>query len=173
MMTTILNFKFRKFILIHILLFVISGILGFLAGSLTRDVKSIEFFNKPFLEYFGHNLLICIIIILIGIISNGYLLWIFMIMNGYVLGSAIGMLSSNFKSVDILLFFMHGIFELPALFLSVYIGKCLSTIIIKKFFSKSQLFKKGQVKIIFSLLILMVILLLIASIIESLPKLGG
>lgn len=172
-MTTILNFKFRKFIFIHILLFIISSILGFLAGNLTRDVKSIEFFNKPFLEYFWHNLLICIVIILIGIISNGYLLWIFMIMNGYVLGSAIGMLSSNFTSLDIILLFMHGLFELPALFVSVYIGKCLGTIIINKIFSRPQLFRKSFIKIIFFLVVLMVILLLIASIIESLPKLGG
>ena len=96
-----------------------------------------------------------------------------MIMNGYVLGSAIGMLSNNFTSLDILLFFMHGLFELPALFLSVYIGKCLSTIIINKIFSKPQLFRKSQIKIIFSLVILMVILLLIASMIESSPNLGG
>lgn len=170
MMNIILNFKFKKFIFIHILLFMIASILGFLAGDLTREVKSFEFFNKPFTEYFWHNLLICIVIILIGIISFGYLLWIFMIMNGYVLGTAIGMLSGHFTIEDIGLFFMHGLFELPALFLAVYIGKYSSSVIVEKVFHKSHVSKRKQIKTILLLVILMSSLLLIASIIESLPK---
>ncbi|UXS21657.1 stage II sporulation protein M [Staphylococcus delphini] len=172
-MSTILRFKFKKFILIHILLFLIASLLGFLTGNLTRKIEKITFFNKSFSEYFLHNLTICLFIILIGIFTLGYFLWIFMLMNGYVLGSAIGMLNIEFQTVDIIYLFIHGIFELPALFLAVYIGKYISHLIVESIFRNSQLLQKRPIKIILFLLFIMVFLLLIASIIESLPKIGG
>lgn len=166
------NEKYTKYVWIHILLFLSSSIIGVLFGRIVGNIGDIPFLEKPFYDYFFHNLLSCFTLIGVGIITYGFLTWIPLIYNGIVLGMAINFLSYYHSAKDILRYFLHAIFEIPALMLSIYLGKVLAVELKSMLLS---MIKKGKIeetdlKNIFKLLILMIILLFIASIIEAMPK---
>jgi uncharacterized membrane protein SpoIIM required for sporulation len=173
-MNLIQNCKYKKYVIIHTLIFIFGIIVGVMLGNVIGDIGEIPILSKPFYDYFIHNLITCITIILFGVITFGFLTWIPLIYNGVILGMAINFLSYHNDSFQILIYFAHGFVEIPSLMLSIYLGKLISMNIRealialikkKKFAINSSFFK--EIGIMFSII---TGLLLLASIIEALPK---
>lgn len=171
-MKLLFNKKYNKYVIIHILLFLSSSIIGFFLGSIVGDIGNIPFLDKPFYAYFFHNIVSCFTLIGFGIITYGFLTWLPLIYNGAVLGMAINFLAYYHSTKEILIYFSHAIFEIPALILSIYLGKVIAVEI------KSLLvlvFKRKKInntnfKNILTIMLIMVVLLFVASVIEAIPK---
>ncbi|MFT8872944.1 MAG: stage II sporulation protein M [Sporolactobacillus sp.] len=120
--------------------------------------------------YFSSNLFICTLMF-IGIFVFAITTIPLAIYNGIIIGSSIGLaLNNNYPSISkvILSLLPHGIFEIPATILSIYIG-------IQGFIFYKQTVKLNFYKYILKMYSLVVFLLLLASLTESLitPNLGG
>lgn len=174
-MNSILRTKYIRYVLIHILLFISSCIIGVFVGQVVGDIGKVPFLDKAFYEYFFHNLSTCIILIGVGIITYGYLTWIPLIYNGIVLGMAINFLSYHNTGWSILGYFSHAVFEIPALMLSIYLGKAFA-VEVKSFITivvtekQIKTYHKVEIRNLIYLSLLMALFLLIASIIEAIPK---
>ena len=171
-MKSLFNHKYYKYVYIHILLFISGIIIGVFIGRAVGNIGNIEFLDKPFYSYFFHNLISCFVLIGFGIITYGFLTWIPLTYNGIVLGMAIHFLTYYHSVKDILLYFSHAVFEIPALFLAIYLGKIFAVeiklkvaAILKKKVIDDTAFKKNIV-----LVLIMIVLLFVASIIEAIPK---
>lgn len=161
--------KFKRYLFIIILLFVLSGIVGFFVARVSGGIGKIPFIHRPYYEYFWHNLKANLFYVGISFISYGILSIPLLIINGFILGGAIGILSYQFNVWEIMWLFNHGIFELPAFFLSIYLGKSLAYDAFSMFRRRSN----NYLEIVFrgiSMIIVISLLLIMASIIESIPK---
>lgn len=171
-MKWLFDHRYYRFVYIHILLFIAGTIIGAFIGRAVGNIGSIEFLDTPFYSYFFHNLITCLILIGLGIITYGCLTWIPLTYNGIVLGMAIHFLTYYHSMQEILLYFFHAVFEIPALFIAIYLGKILAVEIKMKLvdiFKKKRNYNLDSKKYAV-LLLIMVILLFIASIIEAIPK---
>ncbi|MDR3156472.1 MAG: stage II sporulation protein M [Lactobacillales bacterium] len=166
--------KFQKYIIIHICLFAIGIIVGILASKTEGDIGKVSFFSKPFHVYFFHNILSCLLFILLGFFTYGLLTWLPLMYNAFFLGAAIHLLSYQASIVKIIYLFAHGLFEIPAIFLSIYLGRFLSYSCYHHL--KNRILKRketGRDKKFTTAIILFLTMnafLFIASIIESIPK---
>jgi|GEM_PF-2967012 len=175
-MNIMLKSKYSRYVIIHIMLFLSSTIIGVFIGRVAGNIGEIAFLDKPFYKYFFHNVSSCLVLIIIGVITYGFLTWIPLVYNGIILGMAINFLSYQHSGVSIFYYFIHAIFEIPALMLSIYLGKVLA--VETKNLAVSFVKRKkagGERKFtdllyILKLLLLMVVFLLVASILESIPK---
>ena len=87
------------------------------------------------------------------------------LMNGYVLGFVAEMSVSRAGAGSLFLLVPHGIFELPAIFLSLAMGIKLGTWIFKK--DKKRFFREDVLRILIVFLLVVIPLLIIAAIIEG------
>jgi gas vesicle protein len=71
-------------------LFAIRIIVGILASKTEGDIGKVSFFSKPFHVYFFHNILSCLLFILLGFFTYGLLTWLPLMYNAFFLGAAIG-----------------------------------------------------------------------------------
>lgn len=167
--------KYIRYSVIHILLFLASCIIGFFIGQVSGDIGEISFINKPFYEYFLHNISTCMVLVGIGIITYGCLTWIPLIYNGMILGMAVCFLAKSYSALNIVVFFAHAVFEVPALMLAIYLGKVCAvelkeiavSLVRKKEITLIQ--KQQLVKIVIGFGI-MTVFLLVAGVIEAVPK---
>jgi uncharacterized membrane protein SpoIIM required for sporulation len=147
---------------------------GILASKTKGDIGKIPFLSKPFHVYFFHNVLSCLIFIFLGVFTYGLLTWLPLLYNAFFLGVAIHLLSYQASIVKMIYLFAHGLFEIPAIFLSIYLGRFLSYSCY--YHLKNRILKRkeaGRDKKFTTAIILfltMNVLLFIASIIESIPK---
>ena len=174
-MKLVLNIKYVQYSIIHILLFIASCIVGLFVGQAEENIGHISFLNKPFYEYFMHNVSTCIVLIGIGVVSYGCLTWLPLVYNGIVLGMAINFLSYSYSVQEIIKLFAHSIFEIPALMISIYLGKALAVafkncllMIIKQ--KKLEIGNKKEFLKIILVFLVMILFLFIASLIEAIPK---
>lgn len=171
-MKSLFDRRYYKYVFLHILLFIAGAILGIFVGRAVGDIGNIEFLEKPFYSYFFHNLISCLVLIGFGIITYGFLTWIPLIYNGIVLGMAIQFLTYYHPIKDIFLYFSHAVFEIPALFIAIYLGKLLAVEIKLKLLSilKKKSWDGEELKKSIALAVIMTALLFAASMIESMPK---
>ncbi len=87
------------------------------------------------------------------------------ILNGYVLGFVSEMSVSVAGGSSLLWLLPHGIFELPAIFISLGLGLRLGTWVFKK--DKHKFFREEVVRILEIFLLIVIPLLIIAAIIEG------
>ncbi|WP_455645372.1 stage II sporulation protein M [Methanosphaera sp.] len=169
----------KKYVLIAVILFIISIILGVLfvdsfkpflieiINNLIEETPTIEV-----LSLFQHNLQANILIMIGGIFFSVFSIFT-LIVNGAVLGSL-----STFTSLDVYLLYIipHGIFEFIALFISFATALIITKLIIriiKGLFYKELTVKKqlnesiNLIKAIIMSIIIVTILLAIASVIET------
>ncbi len=164
----------KKYIYFAIGIFILSAIFGFIfhdkltfidkllkslvdrtEGLGTFDLISFIFFNNLQSAFFGMILGIVFgIMPLVNAVSNGVVL-------GYVLEKVFKF--SGFS--DFWRILPHGIFELPAIFISLGLGMRLGFFIFSK--DKKRSFKSELKKAIYSFLLIVVPLLVIAAIVEG------
>lgn len=95
----------------------------------------------------------------------GVLPVLFSLYNGYILGF-VGKLSVSAEGASSLLWLLpHGIFELPAVFISLGLGLKLGTFIFHK--NKAEIFKEYIIKSLKVFILIVIPLLIIAGIIEG------
>ena len=87
------------------------------------------------------------------------------VINGFILGFAANLSVSSEGVISLLRLFPHGIFELPAIFISLGLGVKLSTFVIKK--EKAKIFKEYFEKSFYVFLLIVIPLLVLAAIIEG------
>ncbi|MFH1365258.1 MAG: stage II sporulation protein M [archaeon] len=90
---------------------------------------------------------------------------LFTILNGYILGFVASLAVGQEGFLSLLSLFPHGVFELPAVFISLGIGLRLGAFIFQK--NKKEFFKKNMPNAMKVFLFMVVPLLLVAAIIEG------
>jgi stage II sporulation protein M len=167
----------KKFIYIILGIFFVFALVGFLVPAPDYLVEQImELFEDIIaktegLSHFGlikfifvNNLQSSFFGIIFGIVFGVFPVF-GAISNGYVLGFVSEMSSSNFGFVSLLSLLPHGIFELPAIFISLAMGLKLSSFVFQK--DKKKFVKEDMLKILKVFLLIVVPLLIIAAIIEG------
>lgn len=170
-------FNSRKFIFLSIAIFFLFFLIGFLIPipeilyneilkilkeilSETENLSQIELifyiiFNNIKSSFFG---------VIFGFIF-GILPFIIAIANGYILGF-VSFLSVNSEGIfSLWKLFPHGIFELPAIFISLGLGLKFGTFIFQK--DKPKMFKEYLFNSLRVFLLIVIPLLIIAGIIEG------
>lgn len=166
----------KKFILIVVLIFLFSLIFGFLYHPDEISSVLLEYINKIVEDTQGMNSWEMILFIFMnnirvgfmGIIY-GFLLGIpsiaFTFVNGYVVGFVSSLAVSSSGAGSLLGLLPHGIFELPAIFISFSMGIKLGTFVFyKDKMDKFVRFFKESLRVF---LFVVVPLLIIAAIIEG------
>ncbi len=87
------------------------------------------------------------------------------IVNGYILGFVSALSVSNGGAISLWRLLPHGIFEFPAIFISLGLGLKLGTFVFKK--NKWKFLKKNLLKSLKTFLLIIIPLLIIAGIIEG------
>lgn len=165
-------FKIKKYIVLAFFFFLISFTLGYIHSLIAPDLldQMIEGLS-PLVEkltslpnwqlaliIFFNNVLKVLLSMFLGIFF-GIIPFFFLVLNGYVLGVVA-------TGVDLNIFFAsiapHGILEIPALLIGVGMGFSLGFRALK--YGKSIEIDRGELK---KLTILIVIMLLLASLIET------
>lgn len=162
--------EYKKYIIINISILIAGIITGILIGHSIGSIGEIPFLKIPFYKYFIHNAKTCMILILLGVISYGILTWIPLVYNGFILGSAISFLSYQYSPSKIMILFSHAIFELPAVIIAIYLGRMISSELLKFIKRKNKNSFGDFLKKILKIIIFMIALLLFASFIEAMPK---
>ncbi len=124
---------------------------GMSQGQLIRFL----FWNNLKSSFFG---------IIFGILFGVFPVFV-AIANGYVLGFVSEMSVSNFGVGSLLSLLPHGIFELPAIFISLGIGLKLGTFVFQK--DKQEFVRKDMLRILEIFLLIVIPLLVVAAIIEG------
>lgn len=164
----------RNYLFAIILIFFIFSFLGYffpiffvdeikkMLLSLTEQTKNFGFFRMWSFIFFN-NIKTSFMGMILGVFFGIFPILVSLV-NGYVLGFVMRLSSEKLGFKTILAILPHGIFELPALFISLGLGLKLSTILFRKK-EKKIYYIKNSLKIF---LYFVVPLLLIASIIETL-----
>ena len=115
---------------------------------------------------FVNNLFVSLISILAGIF---FCIFPFFtaISNGYILGYVSKLTVQNSSSFNLLALFPHGIFEFPAIILSLGLGMRLGVSFAESLIKRSFIIKKDFVNIVKIIFLIIVPLLVIAAIIEG------
>ncbi|GAJ04119.1 unnamed protein product [marine sediment metagenome] len=133
----------------------IEDILGKTEGLSTLGLMKFIFFNNLKSSFFG--------------MAFGILLGIFPIFatiaNGYILGFVSALSVSSQGALSLLTLLPHGIFELPAIFISLGLGLKLGMFVFQK--DKQKFFKENLLKSLKTFLLIVIPLLIIAGIIEG------
>ena len=167
----------RNYLLIAGLLFMASAVIGFifpvfLIDYITSFMEQIAGltdgmgFFRLFLFILGNNLKTTFIVILSGILAgvSPILLAVF---NGYVLGFIAGKAVGALGTSVLLRLLPHGIFEIPALILSLGVGLRLGMFIFKKRGKRKKELIHSFVNSLKVFFYIILPLLVIAAIIES------
>jgi len=126
----------------------------------TKDLSMFQLISFIFLNNLQASFLGLTLGLLLGIFPV-----FFVIFNGYVLGVIASLTVSQEGLISLLKLFPHGIFELPAVFISLGMGLKLGSFIFQK--KKKEFFKKNISGSIKTFLFIILPLLLIAAIIEG------
>jgi len=177
----ILSWKYLKecknFIYFAIGLFFIFSLIGFFVPASSYIEETIKDFIEKLIEktegmnsfelilfIFFNNLQVSFFGMILGVFLGIFPL-IYIIGNGYILGF-VSMLVAEQGGAEVLLKLLpHGIFELPAIFISLALGLKFGTFIFQK--KKAESFKEYLFESIRIFLFVVIPLLIIAAIIEG------
>jgi stage II sporulation protein M len=126
----------------------------------TKDMSVFELISFIFLN----NLQASLIGVIFGIFFGIFPI-ILSIFNGYLLGFVVSMVFEQEGFFSLLSLFPHGIFELPAVFISLGFGLKIGSFLFQK--NKLEFLKKNISHALMVFLLVVVPLLIIASIIEG------
>ncbi|VVB83992.1 Stage II sporulation protein M [uncultured archaeon] len=167
----------RKFIYFAIGIFVLFALIGFFipAPQIIHDkiisfIKSIlnQTQNMPQLDLISfiisNNVKSTFLGLFTGVFFGVYPL-VSALANGYLLGFVSAISVSNGGILELWKIFPHGIFELPAVFISLGLGLKMGTAIFRK--KRWESFKNYLVNSLKSFLLIVIPLLIIAGIIEG------
>ena len=126
----------------------------------TKDMSMLQLISFIFLN----NLQASFIGLIFGLFF-GFFPVFFAVFNGYLLGVVASLTVSQEGFSSLLNLFPHGIFELPAVFISLGLGLNLGAFIFQK--DKKEFFKKNVSNSIRVFFFVVIPLLLIAAIIEG------
>jgi len=126
----------------------------------TKDLSMFQLISFIFLNNLQASFLGLTLGLLLGIFPV-----FFAIFNGYILGVIASLTVNQEGLISLLKLFPHGIFELPAVFISLGMGLKLGAFIFQK--KKKEFFKKNMVNSIKTFLFVILPLLLVAAIIEG------
>lgn len=163
------SIRFRYFLITTIFLTIIFFLVGYLFFPLNLDTETNESAILPeemnFWGLFWHNLVVCLLVIILSGVSFGIYYVVYLMQNFLVMGSIISQLQTEQTLMEILgQFIIHGIFELPAILLAAALGIYVPVKIIRSLFIKHPI--KHEIIWIGKLTALIVILLFIAAFIE-------
>ncbi|MCX6748262.1 MAG: stage II sporulation protein M [Candidatus Pacearchaeota archaeon] len=166
--------KIKNYIYFVIVLFLISIALGFifprileeqikkLIEDLAKQTEGMNF-SQLFVFIFTNNLKTAFLGMVFGIIVLIPVFYCFF--NGYVLGYVAKLVSDKQGFVVLLKILPHGVFEIPALFLSLSLGLKIGMFI---FFGKKKKYLKESFENGFRIFVYVIIpLLLVAGVIEA------
>lgn len=162
------------FILISIGIFLFFSIVGFIFpffkeeifeifNELTKMFKGLNFF-QTFLLIFFNNARTSLTGLVFGIFAGIFPLIILMA-NGYIIGVISKIVSSERSFFELIKLLPHGIFELPAVFISMALGLKIGFVFLSEISFKKAVLELERALKIFVLIILP--LLIIAAIIET------
>lgn len=156
---------------ITVLLSVLAIITGFILGVVSDNSfgvsKLIEKrgFWENFIEIFYHNLLISFVIMISGF-TIYFLSSILVFSNFLVFGESIYLACQKYGLLKGGTLYIHGIFEIPAIILSLYISYKISNSIIKKLKNENFLFF-NYLKSFNKEILTLIVLFLIGALVES------
>ncbi len=169
--------KSKNFIWVILILFLISALLGFFVHPSENLEKTILNYIMQILEKtqgMSPFELICFIFFnnvqtgFLGVIF-GFLIGVFPLLltfvNGYVLGYVSSLTSSSQGVASLFNLLPHGIFELPAIFISLGLGLKFGTFLFEK--DKEKSFREFFVNSLRVFVFIVLPLLIIAAIIEG------
>lgn len=170
----------RNFIYAAIILFVVSTLIGFIFPVLFEE-QILGFLEDLILETEGKGVLEMIIFLFLNNIQSaffgmifGVFIGIFSIFNAIVNGYVLGFVANKVVAVEGIFVLWrilpHGIFELPALFLSLGLGLKMGSFVFQKRAWRSL--KEYFIKSLLTFLLVIVPLLIIAAIIEGILIVG-
>ncbi|MBC6973921.1 stage II sporulation protein M [Bacillus sp. Xin] len=145
---------------------IIGFIIGFINksnGTLKQIIETKGFFIN-FYEIFIHNLWVAILIILLSFLI--YIGGTFVVFSNFIIFGESLYMAMNLSYKKTISIYLHGIFEIPAIIIALFISYSISTFLIKKLkdedFSVLNNFKKLKKHFI-----IMIILFIIGATIES------
>jgi stage II sporulation protein M len=173
----------KKFIYSIVLIFLIFAIIGFFIPAPDYLIEQIMEFIEEILGktegmsqgrligfLFWNNLRSSFFGVVLGVLFGIFPI-LATIANGYILGFVSSLSVANGGILSLWRILPHGIFELPAIFISLGLGLKLGTFVFRK--DRQKLFREDALRILIIFLLIVVPLLVIASIIEgSLIALG-
>ncbi len=166
----------RKFIYVIIGMFLVFALVGFFIPAPTYLVEQIMKFLEEILArteglshfeltrfIFLNNIKSSFFGMALGIFFGVFPVFV-AIANGYILGFVSEMSVSSSGILSLLWFLPHGIFELPAIFISLGLGLKLGTFVFRK---DKQKFKENLLMALKVFLLIVLPLLIIAAIMEG------
>ena len=167
----------KKFIYFVIAIFFAFAIIGFFVPAPDYLIEQIMSFIEELLEktkglsqfqlirfIFFNNLKSSFFGMILGVVL-GIFPVLATIVNGYILGFVSAFSVSNAGVLSLWRLLPHGIFEFPAIFISLGLGLRLGTFVFKK--DKQKFFKENILKSLKTFLYIVIPLLIIAGIIEG------
>ncbi|HTY44198.1 MAG TPA: stage II sporulation protein M [Patescibacteria group bacterium] len=166
----------KKFIFSIIIIFFVFLLIGlfipmpsFLSDMITnflkdlvKETQSLSAFQLIWFIFFN-NLQVSFFGIILGLLFFGIIPVFLAVMNGYILGFVFSISIQQQGILSLWKIFPHGIFELPAVFISLGMGLRLGTLI----FKKKQKFKEFFRDSARVFILIIIPLLIIAGIIEG------
>ena len=167
----------KKFIFAMIAIFFIFSLIGFFIPTSPQIEEAITTFIKELIEktkdlsqtelisfIFTNNIQSSFFGMIFGIVFGIFPI-ITSILNGYILGYIASIATETEGILSLWRIFPHGIFELPAIFISLGLGLKLSTFIFQKQKIKSlKIYLTNSIK---TFILIIIPLLIIAAIIEG------
>jgi len=131
--------------------------------EIIEQTKDMDFFEL-LIFIFLNNLKASFMGLALGIIVGIFPISLALV-NGYVIGFVSSMVTKEEGLIALWKLVPHGIFEIPAIFISLGLGLKIGTFIFRK--KKTQTFKEYALKSLKAFVLIIIPLLLIAAIIES------
>lgn len=166
----------RKFIYLIILIFFLFFLIGFIIPAPESILNQILDFVKKLIEQtkdlsglelfwfiFWNNLKVSFVGMLTGLLFGVFPIFT-SIGNGYLLGFVSALTSKSEGIFSLWKLFPHGVFELPAIFISLGLGLRLGMFLFRK---KKESFREEFIDSLEAFLFIVLPLLLVAAIIES------
>jgi stage II sporulation protein M len=162
----------KKYIYVILVAFVLSVIIGFvfperfeifdkLFSELAQEARGLNWIEMIFF-ILQNNIVACFFGLLFGVVFGIFPLYS-IIFNGLGIGYILNKVFQVSGMSDFWMLFPHGIFELPAVFISMGMGLRLGLLLLKG----REEFKSGFYKSINSFLMIVLPLLILAAIIEG------
>jgi len=166
----------KNFIYFSVIVFFVFFLIGYFFPVFFRNeiIKIIEELSKKVIGknaielinmIFWNNLKACVICVVFGVFL-GITPFLIAVYNGYAAGFVSGMAVQKAESIFVLLRLLpHGIFELPAVFISIGLGLKLAVNLFSK--NSGEKLKRNLKEILRFMVFVIIPLLLIAAIIEG------
>ncbi len=158
--------KDSRFIFLSFLL-LMTSILGGYIFFQNNHYHFSQLSNDSFNNLVIHNGEMLILTFFLSFISIGYLAWIEIALNSFLFGMGIAVLVNKYGSLVSFILLIHSIFELPAMIISAFLGRATLIMIYSQLARKPS---KYQWRDLLLILIITLILLVLAGVIESIPR---